>query len=545
MRLVCIVGPTASGKSALALGLAERLGGEIVSADSRQIYRDLDIGTAKPTAAERAHVPHHCLDLVAPGEAFEAARFRDAAHAAIADIVRRGRVALVVGGTGLYVRALLGGLCPAPPRAPALRAALAHQPAPALHRRLRALDPAAGARIAPGDRVRIVRALEVALVSGVPLSRWQAEHRFAEPAYDALLIGLARPTAELDARIAARARAMLEAGFLDEVRALRGRGLGAAAPGLSAAGSRELLPCVEGRTDLATALAAMVRASRQFAERHRVQQELLARLTPWERVQLSRHPDRPSALDYLGVLCRDLVELHGDRRFGEDGAIVGGLARFRGHAVVVVAQQRGRSTAERVLRNFGMPRPEGYRKAVRLFELAERFARPVITLIDTQGAYPGIGAEERGQAEAIAASLRTLAGLRVPVVSAVIGEGGSGGALALALADRVLMQEHAWYSVISPEGCASILFRERTPETVARSAALLRLTAAELAQFGVVDEIVAEPGGGAHRQPARAAVLLGRALERHLTALAAVPPGELVARRYARYRRIGSDLPAV
>ncbi len=287
------------------------------------------------------------------------------------------------------------------------------------------------------------------------------------------------------------------------------------------------------------------RLRRLRAERRRVQQELLARLTPWERVQLSRHPDRPSALDYLGVLCRDLVELHGDRRFGEDGAIVGGLARFRGHAVVVVAQQRGRSTAERVLRNFGMPRPEGYRKAVRLFELAERFVRPVITLIDTQGAYPGIGAEERGQAEAIAASLRTLAGLRVPVVSAVIGEGGSGGALALALADRVLMQEHAWYSVISPEGCASILFRERTPETVARSAALLRLTAAELAGFGVVDEIVAEPGGGAHRQPARAAVLLGRALERHLAALRGVPPGELVAGRYARYRRIGSDLPAV
>jgi len=188
------------------------------------------------------------------------------------------------------------------------------------------------------------------------------------------------------------------------------------------------------------------------AERGRVQQELLVRLTPWERVQLSRHPDRPSALDYLGVLCRDLVELHGDRRFGEDGAIVGGLARFRGHAVVVVAQQRGRSAAERLARNFGMPRPEGYRKAIRLFELAERFRRPVITFVDTQGADPGIGAEERGQAEAIAASLRTLAALRAPVVSAVIGEGGSGGALALALADRVLMQEHAWYSVISPVG---------------------------------------------------------------------------------------------
>src|SRR5437762_2732486 len=261
MRLVCIVGPTASGKSALALDLAERLGGEIVSADSRQVYRDLEIGTAKPTAAERARVRHHCLDLVAPGEAFDAARFRDVARAAIADIERRGRAALVVGGTGLYVRALLGGLCPAPPRAPALRATLAQEDAPALHRRLGVLDPVAAARIAPADARRIVRALEVALVSGVPLSRWQAEHRLAEPAYDALVIGLARPTAELDARIAARARAMLEAGFLDEVRALGRRGLGAAAPGLSAGGYRELLACGEGLADLATARRAPPRAA--------------------------------------------------------------------------------------------------------------------------------------------------------------------------------------------------------------------------------------------------------------------------------------------
>ncbi len=287
------------------------------------------------------------------------------------------------------------------------------------------------------------------------------------------------------------------------------------------------------------------RLRRLRTERRRAQQELLARLTPWERVQLSRHPDRPAMLDYLGVLCRDFVELHGDRRFGDDGAIVGGLARFRGHAVVVIGQQRGRTTSERIARNFGMPRPEGYRKAIRLFELAERFGRPVLTFVDTQGAYPGIGAEERGQAEAIAASLQTLATLAVPVVCAVIGEGGSGGALALGLADRVVMQEHAWYSVISPEGCASILFRARTPETVARSAALLRLTAAELARFGVVDEIVPEPGGGAHRQPARAAVLLGRALERHLSALAAVPAAQLVASRYERYRRLGTNLAAI
>jgi len=280
-------------------------------------------------------------------------------------------------------------------------------------------------------------------------------------------------------------------------------------------------------------------------ERRRLQHALLARLTPWERVQLSRHPDRPSMLDYVGALCRDFVELHGDRRFGDDGAIVGGLARFRGHAVVIVGHQRGRTPAERIARNFGMPMPEGYRKAARLFELAERFGRPVLTFIDTEGAYPGIGAEERGQAEAIAASLRALATLRVPVVSAIIGEGGSGGALALALADRVLMQEHAWYSVISPEGCASILFRERTPETVARSAALLRLTARELAEFGVVDEIVPEPGGGAHRHPPRAAALLARALEQNLASLDRVGAAELVKRRYARYRRLGTDLPPV
>jgi acetyl-CoA carboxylase carboxyl transferase subunit alpha len=273
------------------------------------------------------------------------------------------------------------------------------------------------------------------------------------------------------------------------------------------------------------------------AERRRVQQEVLARLTPWQRVQLSRHPERPTMLDYLDVLFRDFVELHGDRRFGDDPAVVGGLARFRGHAVVIVGQQRGRDRRDRIARNFGMSRPEGYRKAVRLFELAERFGRPVITLIDTQGAYPGIGDEERGQAEAIATSLRTLASLRVPIVSAIIGEGGSGGALALALGDRVVMQEHAWYSVISPEGCASILFRTRTPETVARSAALLRLTANDLAGAGVIDEVIPEPGGGAHRSRGRAAVLLGRALERHLHAVRGIPARELVARRYARFRR--------
>jgi len=287
------------------------------------------------------------------------------------------------------------------------------------------------------------------------------------------------------------------------------------------------------------------RLRRLRAERRHGVRELLARLSPWERVQLSRHPDRPTMLDCVGVLCRDFVELHGDRRFGDDGAVVGGLARFRGRAVAVVGNERGRTDAVRTARTFGMPRPEGYRKAARIFELAARVGRPIITFVDTQGAYPGPGAERRGQSEAIAASLRLLATLRVPVVSVVIGEGGSGGALALAVADRLLMQEHAWYSVISPEGCASILFRERTPETVARSAALLRLTASELAACGVADEIVPEPGGGAHRQPARAAVLLGHAIDRHLAALTALSPAELAARRYARYRRVGTDLPAV
>jgi acetyl-CoA carboxylase carboxyl transferase subunit alpha len=299
--------------------------------------------------------------------------------------------------------------------------------------------------------------------------------------------------------------------------------------------------------DIGRALAAgnRDRVRRLRRERGRVEAMVLARLTPWEQVQLSRHPDRPAMLDYVRALCSEFIELHGDRRFGDDGAVVGGLARFRGRGVVVVGHQRGHGTADQVARNFGMPRPEGYRKAVRLFELAERFRRPVITLVDTQGAYPGIDAEQRGQAEAIATCIQTLATLRVPVVNAIIGEGGSGGALALCLGDRMLMQEHAWFSVLSPEGCASILFRERTPAAVARSAALLRLTASDLKAFGVVDEVVREPGGGAHREPARAARLLGRALERHLVALGRSAPRTLVARRYARYRQLGTHLPSV
>jgi acetyl-CoA carboxylase carboxyl transferase subunit alpha len=268
-------------------------------------------------------------------------------------------------------------------------------------------------------------------------------------------------------------------------------------------------------------------------------------VTAWQRVQVCRHRGRPSLLDYVAALCHEWVELHGDRRFGDDPAVVGGLGRFRGHAVVIVGHERGHGRAGRMRRNFAMARPEGYRKAVRLFELAERFRRPVLTFVDTPGAYPGIGAEERGQAEAIANSLSTLATLRVPVVCTIIGEGGSGGALALALADRVLMQEHAWYSVLSPEGCASILFREPDARAVSQSAAQLGLTAAEVAATGVVDEVLVEPNGGAHRDPRAAAHVMGKALERHLRSLTAVPAAALVARRYRRYRRIGTALPPV
>jgi tRNA dimethylallyltransferase len=272
-RIVCLVGPTASGKSALALELGERLGAEVVSADSRQLYRGLDIGTAKPTAAERVRVPHHCLDLVDADAAFDAARFREAASAAIAGVLARARPVLVVGGTGLYVRVLLHGLCAAPPRSGALRAALLERMAArgsaAMHRGLAAIDPAAARRIGPRDGVRIVRALEVGLATGMPLSTWQARHGFAEAPYEALVVGLSRPTPELDRRIGARAEVKVAAGFLDEVRALRRRGLAPELPALRAVGYREMLACVEGRMSEVDALAATVRATRQFAKRQR------------------------------------------------------------------------------------------------------------------------------------------------------------------------------------------------------------------------------------------------------------------------------------
>jgi acetyl-CoA carboxylase carboxyl transferase subunit alpha len=289
--------------------------------------------------------------------------------------------------------------------------------------------------------------------------------------------------------------------------------------------------------------AAEVRELRRLeTERRRVERSLYDGLSAWQRVQLARHIDRPQTLDYVARLCADFFELHGDRTYGDDAAIVAGLATYRGGPIVVVGHQRGHSTAERLQRNFGMASPEGYRKALRLFRLAERLRIPVLTFVDTQGAYPGVEAEERGQAEAIAHNLRAMALLRVPIVSVVIGEGGSGGALALGLADRVLMQEYSCYSVISPEGCASILYRERTPENIARAAEALRLTARDLYRFGVVDEVIGEPVGGAHRNPRRAGEALERSVAKHLDELKAQSLATLLARRYEKYRRIGRYL---
>ena len=286
--------------------------------------------------------------------------------------------------------------------------------------------------------------------------------------------------------------------------------------------------------------AAATRELRRLeAERRKLEGSLYESLSAWQRVELARHIDRPQTLDYVQRLCPDFFELHGDRAFGDDAAIVAGIGTYRRQTVMLVGHQRGHSTQERLRRNFGMASPEGYRKALRLFHMAERLGMPIITFIDTQGAYTGVGAEQRGQAEAIAHTLRAMAILRVPVVSVVIGEGGSGGALALGLGDRLLMQEYSCYSVISPEGCAAILYRDRTPENVARAAEALRLTARDLYRFGVIDEVVPEPVGGAHRNPRRAGETLERAIGRHLAELKAQSLPSLLARRYEKFRRIG------
>jgi acetyl-CoA carboxylase carboxyl transferase subunit alpha len=268
-----------------------------------------------------------------------------------------------------------------------------------------------------------------------------------------------------------------------------------------------------------------------------IQADLYARLTALERTQLARHPNRPTTADYIGLLIHDFTELHGDRLFGDDHAIIAGTGIFKERPVMVMGHQKGKTVKERVFRNFGMPNPEGYRKALRLMKLAEKFDRPLITFIDTPGAYPGIGAEERGQSEAIARNLLSLAELSIPTVAVVIGEGGSGGALALGVADSVLMLEHAIYSVISPEGCAAILWNN--PAKVPEAAEALKMTAKDLLGLGAIDEIVPEPPGAAHRDPPRMAEILEIAIEAHLTRLSGISPEERVTRRYNKFRKMG------
>jgi len=266
-----------------------------------------------------------------------------------------------------------------------------------------------------------------------------------------------------------------------------------------------------------------------------------AKLSPWQKTQIARHPDRPHAVDYIKDLIDDFTHLAGDRTFAEDPAIVGGLGRFRGSSVVVIGNEKGADTNDRVAHNFGMARPEGYRKAIRLMELADRFHLPVITLIDTPGAYPGVDAEERGQAEAIARSIETCLQIKTPLISVVIGEGGSGGAMALAAANSVTMLEHAIYSVISPEGCASILWRDG--EQSKDAADSLKLTAQDLLRLGVIESIVDEPLGGAHRSPEATIIAVGDAIEKNLQDLAGLDGGILKSKRRKKFLEIGSKTP--
>jgi acetyl-CoA carboxylase carboxyl transferase subunit alpha len=266
--------------------------------------------------------------------------------------------------------------------------------------------------------------------------------------------------------------------------------------------------------------------------------DIFRNLNSWQTTQLSRHPARPYTLDYIGVICEEFHELAGDRMYAEDAAIVGGLGRINGRPVVIIGHQKGRNTKDKVRRNFGMPRPEGYRKALRLMKMAERFGLPLLTLIDTPGAYPGVGAEERGQSEAIARNLMEMAELKVPIICTVIGEGGSGGALAIGVGDRTLMLQYSTYSVISPEGCASILWK--SPDKVKDAAEALGMTAPRLLELGLIDKLVREPLGGAHRNPRSMAVRLKAVLLNQLDELEAVPLSDLLEQRYKRLRSYGA-----
>jgi acetyl-CoA carboxylase carboxyl transferase subunit alpha len=289
-------------------------------------------------------------------------------------------------------------------------------------------------------------------------------------------------------------------------------------------------------------IAEEIRELKQKLEELR--QQVYSSLTRWQRVQIARHPERPYTLDYVRHVFTDFVELHGDRCYGDDPAIVGGLARFEGIPVVVVGHQKGRDTKENLRRNFGMPNPEGYRKALRLFRLAEKFRKPVITFLDTPGAYPGIGAEERGQAEAIARNLFEMARLQTPIVVVIIGEGGSGGALGIGVGDRILMLQYAWYSVIAPESCSSILWRSW--DFKEQAAEELELCAEDLLRLGVIDRIVPEPLGGAHRNPQQMYQILREVLRQELLPLLERPVEELVRQRQEKFFRMGvwQELPA-
>lgn len=273
--------------------------------------------------------------------------------------------------------------------------------------------------------------------------------------------------------------------------------------------------------------------------------DIFSTLTPWQKILVARHPERPYTLDYINMICTDFIELHGDRRFSDDPSIVGGIAKIKDTPVIIIGHQKGRGTKERIYRNFGQPHPEGYRKALRLMKIAERFKKPVITFIDTPGAYPGVGAEERGQAEAIAVNLMEISRLRTPIVTIVIGEGGSGGALAISVADRLFMLEHSIYSVISPEGCSAILWKkegEIGTEDFSRAANALKLTAQDLLAFNIIDDIIPEPLGGAHRDPEGTAKKISDFILKALDELKTKTPSKLVEERYKRLKKIGSFL---
>ncbi len=287
----------------------------------------------------------------------------------------------------------------------------------------------------------------------------------------------------------------------------------------------------DSAVDISQEIERLSRKSRDLTK------DIYGKLSSWQISKVARHPQRPYTLDYVAAMCTDFVEMHGDRAFADDPAIVGGLARFNGQSVMVIGHQKGRDTNEKILRNFGMPRPEGYRKALRLMKLAEKFGVPLLTFVDTPGAYPGIGAEERGQSEAIGRNLFEMAGLKVPIVVSIIGEGGSGGALAIAVGDATLMMQYSTYSVISPEGCAAILWK--SPENASEAAECLGITAPRLKSLGLVDKVVSEPPGGAHRDPAESAKALKKAIADHLRQLQDMPMSQLLERRQDRLVNYG------